>query len=91
MLDFFDLTAKRPPFADPPMLAAPKNPFSSPAALPPGSITTAQQAMFHTTCTDLPAGSLPPADARLTAIPPHAEALMTAQQQRIRQEIRAQT
>ncbi len=35
MLDFFDFTAKRPPFADPPALHAPKNPFSSPAALPP--------------------------------------------------------
>ena len=62
MLDFFDLTANKPPFADPPELVAPQNPFSSPAALPPGSITAAQQAMFHTTCSDLPAGSLPPAD-----------------------------
>ena len=90
MTDFFDLAATRPPFADPPTLAAPRNPFSSPAALPPGSITTAQQALFHTTCTDLPAGSLPPAEARLTVIPPHDEALLRAQQRRIRQEIRAQ-
>ncbi len=29
MLDFFDLKSKRPPFAEPPMLASPKNPFSS--------------------------------------------------------------
>ena len=90
MLDFFDLAAKRPPFADPPALAAPKNPFSSPAALPPGSITTAEQAMFHTTCADLPAGSLPPADAKLSAVPRHAEALLAAQRRRIQEEIRAQ-
>ncbi len=91
MLDFFDLTAKRPPFAEPPELRAPRNPFSSPAALPPGSITTQQQALFHTTCTDLPAGSLPPADARLAAVPPHANALLAAQQKRIQREIRDQT
>ena len=82
MLDFFDLTAKRPPFADPPESRHPGTRSPSPAALPPGSITTAQQAMFHTTCTDLPAGSLPPAEARLTAIPPHDEALLAAQQRR---------
>ncbi len=91
MLDFFDLSAKRPPFAEPPELTAPRNPFSSPAALPPGSITTQQQALFHTTCTALPAGSLPPAEARLAAVPPHADALLAAQQKRVRREIRAQT
>ena len=46
--------------------------------------------MFHTTCTALPAGSLPPAAARLAAVPPHAEALIAAQQKRIEREIRAQ-
>jgi len=90
MLDFFDLTATRPPFAEPPELKAPRNPFSSPAALPPGSITTQQQALFHTTCTDLPAGSLPPAGARLAAVPPHANALLAAQRKRIQQQIRTQ-
>ncbi len=91
MLDFFDLSAKRPPFAEPPELQAPSNPFSSPAALPASSITPAEQATFHTTCTELPAGSLPPAEARIATIPPHAEALLAAQQKRIEQEIRAQT
>jgi len=90
MLDFLDLTVKKPPFAEPPDMKAPKNPFSSAAALPASSITTADQAMFHTTCTDLPAGSLPPADARLAAIPPHAKALIAAQHTRIEREIRAQ-
>ena len=41
MLDFFDLDAKNPPFAEPPVLNAPKNPFSGPAALPAGSISPA--------------------------------------------------
>ncbi len=90
MLDFLDLTAKKPPFTEPPDLKAPKNPLSSAAALPASSITTADQAMFHTTCTDLPAGSLPPADARLAAVPPHAEALIAAQRKRIEGEIQAQ-
>jgi len=91
MLDFFDLSAKRPPFAEPPELKAPRNPFSSSAALPPGSITTQQQAMFHTTCTALPGGTLPPAGARLAAVPPHANALLAAQQKRVQREIKAQT
>ena len=91
MLDFFDLSAKRPPFAEPPVLKAPKNPFASPDALPARSITTADQAQFHTTCTALPAGSLPPSEARLTAVPPHAEALIAAQQRRIQKEIRGQS
>ena len=84
-------SAKRPPFAEPPALTAPKNPFPSPDALPARSITTADQAQFHTTCTALPAGSLPPAQAKLAAVPPHAEALIAAQQKRIREEIRAQS
>ncbi len=67
----------------------PKNPFSGPDALPAGSITAAQQAVFHTICTELPAGSLPPAEAKLAAIPPHADALMAAQQRRIEAEIRS--
>ena len=46
--------------------------------------------MFHTTCTDLPTRSLPPADARLAAVPPHAEALIAAQRKRIEGEIQAQ-
>lgn len=91
MLDFFDLKSKKPPFAEPPVLHAPKNPFSSPAALPAGSITAAQQAMFHTTCEELAAGSLPPASAKISEVPPHANALMAAQRERIQREIKAQT
>jgi phospholipase C len=91
MLDFFDLTSKRPPFAEPPVLKAPANPFSGPAALPANSITPAQRAMFHTTCTALPAGTLPPSDSMVSAIPTHADALLAAQQRRIQREIRAQT
>ena len=90
MLDFFDLSAKRPPFAEPPVLKAPKNPFPSPDALPARSITTADQAQFHTICTALPTGSLPPTQAKLAAPPPHAEALIAAQRKRIQEEIRAQ-
>jgi phospholipase C len=89
MLDFFDFKAKRAPFAEPPVLASPANPFASPAALPAGSISTADQAMFHTTCTDLPAGSLPPPSAKLTKPPPGAGSLLAAHEKKIRQEIRA--
>ena len=90
MLDFFDFKAARPPFAEPPKLAAPRNPFSSPAALPPGSLSAADQAMFHTTCDELPTGSLPPSSAKLASIPPHAVVLMAAQERRIQGEIRMQ-
>jgi phospholipase C len=91
MLDFFDLKSKKPPFAEPPVLKTPKNPFSSPAALPPGSISQTQKAMFHPTCQELPTGTLPPASAKVSAVPPHANALIAAQQKRIQREIRAQT
>ena len=90
MVDFFDLKAARPPFAEAPVLSAPKNPFSSPAALPAGSLSPADQAMFHTTCDELAAGSLPPASAKVSSIPPRATALMAAQEKRIQREIRAQ-
>jgi phospholipase C len=91
MLDFFDLKASKPPFAEAPVLQVPKNPFSSPAALPVGSITGAQQALFHTTCEELPAGSLPPESAKVSEVPPRANALIAAQEKRIRREARTQT
>jgi hypothetical protein len=47
--------------------------------------------MFHPICTELPSGSLPPASAKVSAIPPHATALMAAQKKRIQREISAQT
>jgi hypothetical protein len=90
MLDFFDLASKRPPFADPPMLASPKNPFTSPAALPVNSLTTEQKAMFHTICNELPTGTLPPATAKVSNVPPHADALMAAQRRRVQREIAQQ-
>jgi phospholipase C len=90
MLDFFDLTAARPPFKEPPEIRAPKNPFSSPAALPPNSIASPDLAMFHPICTDLPSGSLPPAHATTSAPPADADALLAAQRRTIRRQIRAQ-
>ena len=47
--------------------------------------------MFHTICSELPSGSLPPASARISSIPPHAVDLMAAQEKRIQGEIRAQS
>jgi phospholipase C len=90
MLDFFDLKAERPPFAEPPRLKAPNNPFSSPAALPASSLAASDAASFHTVCTELPGGSLPPRGAKLSAPPPDADALMAAQQRLIRRQARAQ-
>ena len=83
-------SAKRPPFAEPPTLRAPKNPFSSPAALPPNSISQQDLALFHPICTDLPAGSLPPGRATIPAPPTDADALLAAQQRAVRRQIRAQ-
>ena len=90
MLDFFDLTAKRPPFADPPELAAPKNPFSSPAASRPAPSPPRSRR-----CSTPPATTCPPGRfLRPTRGSPRSRrtptALMAAQQRRIRQEIRAQ-
>ncbi len=90
MLDFFDFTAARPPFAEPPRLAAPKNPFSSPSALPASSITTQDISQFHTICTELPEGSLPPPSAKLTSLPDGTAALIAAHQHKVRREIEAQ-
>jgi phospholipase C len=90
MLDFFDFAASKPPFGDPPVLRAPKNPFSSPAALPPNSIAGPDVALFHPICTELPAGSLPPRRAELSSPPPGADKLLRAQRRLIRREIAAQ-
>jgi phospholipase C len=90
MLDFFDFGAERPPFAQPPHLKPPKNPFSSPAALPASSLGAANMALFKTTCTASPSGSLPPPAAKLHAPPPKANALMEAQEREIREQTRAQ-
>jgi phospholipase C len=90
MLDFFDFTASRPPFAEPPALHPPKNPFSSAAALPVSSLSAADLAQFHPVCTDLPNGSLPPAGATVSSPPAHADALLSAQQRIVRRQTRAQ-
>jgi hypothetical protein len=91
MLDFLDLKAKTPPFAEPPQLKAPQNPFASPAALPPNSYSPEYVAQFHTVCTDLPAGSLPPPSAKLSSLPSGTKALLAAQHQRFQKAISAQT
>jgi hypothetical protein len=54
MLWFFDLSGSGRPFAGPPSY-----PFTRAAALPASSVTSTEEAMFHTTSTELPAGSLP--------------------------------
>ncbi len=90
MLDFFDFTAARPPFAEPPVLRAPKNPFSSAAALPASSLSTQDLTQFHPICTDLPSGSLPPPGAAVSSPPAGADALLAAQQKIVRRQTRAQ-
>ena len=70
MLDFFDFSSKRPPFAEPPTLAAPRNPFVG--ALPPSSVTASA---FHPVCTPV-AGSGPAGGAHLATPPKHAEPLI---------------
>ncbi len=91
MLDFLDLNAKTPPFAEPPQLKAPLNPFSSPAALPTTSYRPQDLAQFHPICTDLPSGTLPPQSAKLSSLPSGTKALLAAQQQRTQKAILAQT
>jgi len=70
MLDFFDFSAKSPPFADPPNLAPPLNPFVGP--LPSGSGTPAG---FHFVASAVP-GSGPPPDALIQTVPKNADALI---------------
>jgi phospholipase C len=90
MLDFFDFSAAKPPFADPPDLRPPRNPFPSPAALPAGSLGAAELAMFRPICTESAAGTLPPPSARLSSLPPGADKLIDAQHRRVHREIVAQ-
>jgi hypothetical protein len=90
MLDFFDFSASKPPFAEPPALRAPKNPFSSPASLPPNSLAAANIAMFHPICTESAPGSLPPHSAQLSSPPPDADKLLRAQRRLVNQQIQAQ-
>ena len=70
LLDFLDLKAKRPPFAEPPAVKAPLNPFVGP--LPATSTSTG----FHPIATGVEAAALPPAPYRLAAPPKGAAALL---------------
>ena len=90
MLDFFDLKAKRPPFADPPVWPHPGTRSRARPHSRRAQSLLNEEAMFHTICTELPSGTLPPATANVTTIPPHAAALMAAQQRRVQREIAQQ-
>jgi len=70
MLDFFDFSATRAPFAEPPELAKPLNPFRGP--LPAGSATASD---FHPIATAVP-GSGPAPGAQIARPPRHADALI---------------
>jgi phospholipase C len=71
MLDFFDFKATRPPFADPPTLAKPLNPFTT---TPPAGSTPASN--FRPIATPVPGDS--PASAHLTTLPAGTKALLAA-------------
>jgi phospholipase C len=72
--DFFDFGASRAPFAEPPTLAKPLNPFVGP--LPAGSENTA---VFHTIAQPVPGGGPPPGD-HLSSPPAGAKELLAAQE-----------
>jgi len=69
MLDFLALDAARPPFAEPPTLAAPLNPFTGPLR------ATSLSAGFHPIATAVP-GSGPAPDALVETIPTDTDALI---------------
>jgi phospholipase C len=69
MLDFFQLRGKRAPFADPPQVRRPLNPFVGPLPATSGSPG------FHPIATGVPASSLPPSRFRLSAPPRGSENL----------------
>jgi phospholipase C len=81
MLDFFDLKAKRPPFAEPPKVKAPLNPFVGPLPASSGS------AGFHPIATSLDAATLPPAHYRLKAPPKGAAALLAEHDKKFEVEL----
>jgi phospholipase C len=70
LLDFLDLKAKRPPFAEPPTVKAPLNPFVGPM---PASSTSPG---FHPIATGIEASTLPAASYRPAAPPKGAAALL---------------
>ncbi len=76
MLDFFDFGAKRPPFAEPPRLARPLNPFTG--ALPADSDTASD---FHPIATAVP-GSGPASGGQVETIPRGTRARIAAHSKR---------
>jgi phospholipase C len=88
MLDFFDFSAHEAPFAEAPKLAAPKNPFSSWREMPANSGVDFD--LFHPISEALPAGSLPPAIAKLNSLPHQYVQLMADHEARIQVEVDAQ-
>jgi phospholipase C len=70
LLDFFDFSARRAPFAEPPELAKPRNPFRGP--LPANSQNAS---LFHPIATAVP-GSGPAPGAEIARPPTHADALI---------------
>ncbi|HLN15815.1 MAG TPA: alkaline phosphatase family protein [Acidimicrobiales bacterium] len=76
LLDYFDFRARRPPFAEPPTLARPRNPFTGP--LPAGS---AHLSDFHPICSAVPTPP-PPAGAHLAHPPTDALGLMAEHQRK---------
>ena len=69
MLDFFDFGAKTAPFAEPPTLAGPLNPFVGPP--PPTSIPAS---LFHPIAAPQPGNS--PPEAHLEKLPPGTDQLL---------------
>ena len=75
MLDFLDVHRKRPPFADPPKLRAPLNPFVGPLPASSGSPG------FHPIAAGVEASTLPPTRFRRSSPPADAAALLAAHDQ----------
>ena len=75
LTDFFDFGAKRPPFAVPPTLAQPLNPF---VGTPPANSNTASA--FHTIAEPVPGNS--PGSAHLATLPSGTEALLAGHARR---------
>jgi phospholipase C len=73
MLDYFDFTATRGPFAEPPTLAQPLNPF---VGTPPPSSAANEASAFHPIAQPVPGNS--PASAHHAALPKDTAALLAA-------------
>jgi phospholipase C len=70
MLDFLDVRARKPPFAEAPKIKAPLNPFIGPLPATSGSPG------FHPIATGVQASTLPPARFRLKVPPKDAAELL---------------